>query len=250
VVKLRAKTAALFAVLLAAGLYGGEHDLPTRQITRSWVRLGATETPTCWRELISHSVELPHLSLRSEPAAAEILQLVSDRAVDMCDYYEESARRPKQCRGVKLDVTTRYEDVRCESRFERERFVSVSCVVASTSGVHPGSWSESMNFFIDDGRVRRVKPEELFASPEREKSFAALAWKMKAQDCPEPGKGDSVSPELMDSFLEFATITMTEDGIVFESQGPCGRYDNEVTIPLSVARPYLSRELRSRLGTR
>jgi len=106
-----------------------------------------------------------------------------------------------------------------------------------------------MNFFIDHDGVRRVKQEQLFTSPEREKSFAALAWKMKAQDCPESGNPSTATSELLDSFLEFATITMTEDGIVFQSQGPCGRYDNEVTIPLNVARPYLSRDLRSRLGT-
>lgn len=238
----------LFAVL-AAGLHGGEQDLPTRQITRSWERLG-DEKAKCWREMISHSVELPHLSLHSEPAAAQILRLVSYRAVDMCNYYEESLPRPKKCRGVKLDVTKRHEDARCESRFERERFVSVYCIAASDSGAHPGSWGESMNFFIDDGRVRRVKQEQLFASPAQEKDFAALAWKTKVQDCPEPGKDAPASPEFMDRYREYATITLTEDGVVFEAQGPCGRYDNEVTIPLSVARPYLSRELRSRLGTR
>lgn len=236
--------------MLAAGLHGGERDLPTRKITRSWERLG-DEKATCWRETISHSVELPRISLHSESAAAQIFRLVSDRAVEMCDYYEESLPRPKKCRGVKLDVTTRYENARCEARFERERFVSVYCLGYYDSGAHPAGSSESMNFFVDDGRVRRVEQEELFASPEREESFAALAWKMKAQECPEQGMvGAPVSPEQMDEFLEHATITMTEGGVVFESQGPCGRYDNEVTIPLSIARPYLSRELRPRLGTR
>jgi hypothetical protein len=249
-VRLRVKTVAIFAPLLAAALYGGEQNLPTRTITRSWERL-SDEKAACWREVISHSVELPHLSLHSGAVDAKILRLVTDRAVDMCNYYEESERRPKQCRGVKLHVTNRFEEVRCESRFERERFVSVYCMASADSGAHPASWSESLNFFIDDGRVRRVDEEQLFASSEREESFAALAWKTKAKDCPEQGtEGTAISPELMDEFLEHATITMSEEGVVFESQGPCGRYDTEVTIPLSVARPYLSRELRARLGTR
>jgi len=249
-VKLRAKSVAIFGVLLAAALQGGERELPTRRITRSWERL-SDEKATCWQEVISHSVELPHLSRPPGPAAAEILRQVTDRAVELCNYDEESERRPKQCRGVKLDVTNRSEDVRCESRFEREGFVSVYCMASADSGAHPASWSESLNFFIDDGRVRRVEQEQLFASDEREDSFAALAWKTKAKDCPEQGtEGTAVSPERMDEFLDHATITMSEAGVVFESQGPCGRYDTEVTIPLSVARPYLSRQLRARLGTR